>query len=427
MSKASVTATSNDFPGRLDVPAQGLRRTFRNGSEVRDFLATETQFWTDLVGRAQGPGFNSNSGNFVRLAGQDAAHAALRATGNGELSGPNAAAALQSMVNAGALFSVGKPGRLLARAAREAPVATPQVAIGLAVALSPSIMQNMPNHHAVTFDVVAAMAGLSALNRPAAAEREAIDSLLAEITSLKADLETAKREFLQWREAEGRLWDNAVADLTQSNKLAIDGATKQIAGFVKRSDHSMAKSIGNATQVVDEFLRDSNEKTETFKKKVRQDVVHEVPTTFWNKKANGHRNVAAGAAVAFLLVAVVGVVILSTQGVPLVAAAFHTIGGGQSESALLALVPLAFITIPALAFAWVLRHISRVLVQNLSLGADARLRGTITSTFRALAADRAMSEAELAIALQALFRPIEAKDHAEISPPNLADLLKLDK
>jgi hypothetical protein len=98
---------------------------------------------------------------------------------------------------------------------------------------------------------------------------------------------------------------------------------------------------------------------------------------------------------------------------------------GDRDAAALTLVPIAFITIPALAFAWVLRHLSRIIIQNLSLEADARLRGTITMTFKALAADRTMNDAELAIALQALFRPIDGKDHSEIAPPSLGDILKL--
>ena len=105
--------------------------------------------------------------------------------------------------------------------------------------------------------------------------------------------------------------------------------------------------------------------------------------------------------------------------------AHRQIVGDRQDIGLLALVPLAFVTMPSLALAWLLRHVSRVIVQNIALAADASLRGTIATTYSALTIDRETSQAELAIALQALFRPVDGSDHAEISPPNLQEIIEL--
>ncbi len=63
--------------------------------------------------------------------------------------------------------------------------------------------------------------------------------------------------------------------------------------------------------------------------------------------------------------------------------------------------------------------------QNLSLQADARLRGATARTYLALTAKERPSEAQLAIALQALSRPLDGSEHAEVAPPNLAEIFKL--
>ncbi|OEO29520.1 hypothetical protein VW23_025255 [Devosia insulae DS-56] len=422
---SSAEAKGDQFPVTLSAPAQGFRRSFKNAQEVHNFLSEEVRFWSDLASRADGVAFQSAGKPLLNVSGQQAAHRAFDST-NQQPSAANAAAALRELLDSGSILSAGKQGKLLAKLSEDVPPSTPYVAVGLAAELQPAIVQGIGQARIYTTDFAAAMAGLSAA-KGSGAERHQLDSLLAEVSGLKSELEHAKLDFNEWRSSEEARWSNAVAEFAASHAKTTETTSDGIGAFLHKAAEKVDAAVRTSEQRVSEFLRTSTEETEKFKKQVRQNVVNEVPTTFWNAKAEGHRNVAAGAALAFLLVAGIGVYILSTQGVPLVASAFHTIGGDQSESALLALVPLAFITIPALAFAWVLRHISRVLVQNLSLGADARLRGTITSTFRALAADRPMSEAELAIALQALFRPLEAKDHAEISPPNLADLLKLDK
>lgn len=423
---SSVEAKGDQFPVTLSAPAQGFRRTFRNAQEVHEYLSSEVAFWGELQSKADGPAYQSGGQHLLAPSGQQAAGTGLGAS-RANSNAPGAVAALRPLLDGGAILSGGKQGKLLARLADEAPASVPYIAAGLATELRPEVLHRITAQRINLVDLSATLAGQFAAKGPTAAERAQLDSLLSDVAGLKSELENARRDFADWRESQAEQWEKAITEYSVANQQATEGASAGLKEFLQKAAGMVDTVVQKSEQSITEFINDSTEKTEKFKKQVRQDVVNEVPTTFWNAKAEGHRNVAAGAALAFVVVAGAGVAILSTQGVPLVAAAFHTIGGGQSESALLALVPLAFITIPALAFAWVLRHISRVLVQNLSLGADARLRGTITSTFRALAADRPMNEAELAIALQALFRPMEAKDHAEISPPNLADLLKLDK
>src|SRR5690606_6190088 len=97
-----------------------------------------------------------------------------------------------------------------------------------------------------------------------------------------------------------------------------------------------------------------------------------------------------------------GVIWLVKYGATFTEEAVSRIIGDRVSAGLEVFLPLAFITLPALAVAWFLRHVSRVIIQNMSLAADAQLRGTIATTYRALVSEKQASDGELAITLQAL-------------------------
>ena len=256
------------------------------------------------------------------------------------------------------------------------------------------------------------------------AERKNIEQIVGELNDQVADAKTKNEATHRlFREAGEQLAVAQSEHRTATNKLVASG-NGMVTALLDNAKKQVESSVSETSQTLAETLRISTEEIDEFKRKVRIDVGLEEPTNFWTEKANGHRTAAIIFGVIFLL-AVIGMVLwIDMSAVDLVADAVDRIVGDRSAAAL-SLVPIAFITVPALAFAWVLRHLSRIIIQNLSLEADARLRGTITRTFKALAADRAMNDAELAIALQALFRPIDGKDHSEIAPPSLGDILKL--
>lgn len=422
----SAVAKEGGFPVKLEVPAQGLKKTFRDAKQVHDFLTGEVQFWSELKTKAAGPAFNNSGQMLVGPAGETAARNALNAS-NAGMAAEEAVGVLNSLIREGGILSDGKQGRLVSSVMGDAPASGPYIAVALALAVRPETINGIQVQRINSHELAAAMAGQLAIRNPNTPERLQLDALLAEVSGLKSELERERAEIAEWREETAKLWGELQATIQKDLDDKFEKARLQTGGLIMSTEQQLEHLKLTTETSVRDYLAASSESTEAFKKRVRQDVVNEVPTTFWDDKATKHRNAAILAGAAFLAFAGIGVVLLATQGLPLISRALNEVTAINSGSAVLALVPIAFITIPALAFAWVLRHISRVLIQNLSLGADARLRGTITSTFRALVADRAMNDAELAIALQALFRPMDGRDHAEIAPPNLADLLKLDK
>jgi hypothetical protein len=93
------------------------------------------------------------------------------------------------------------------------------------------------------------------------------------------------------------------------------------------------------------------------------------------------------------------------------------------------LTPVVAISIPVLAYAWILRHLSRLFIQNLTLADDASYRRLMTMTYLGLSKDPSsgISEAERAIILNALFRPAPPNTSEDGPPTGLLDLINKAK
>jgi hypothetical protein len=84
------------------------------------------------------------------------------------------------------------------------------------------------------------------------------------------------------------------------------------------------------------------------------------------------------------------------------------------------------ITIPALFYAWFLKNVSRMFVQNLTLADDAAHRRALAITYLGLAENPklSISEQDRALILNALFRPILGQSSDEGPPAGLLELIK---
>ncbi|RZN36003.1 DUF6161 domain-containing protein [Bradyrhizobium sp. Leo121] len=87
---------------------------------------------------------------------------------------------------------------------------------------------------------------------------------------------------------------------------------------------------------------------------------------------------------------------------------------------------LAAISVPALFYAWLLKNISRVFIQNLNLADDADHRRSLALTYMGLLQDekRPTSDQDRAIILNALFRPIPNHTADEGPPAGLIELMR---
>jgi hypothetical protein len=419
-----VKSEDGTFPIVLELPTQGVKQTFRNSEDVQTYFDREAELWTDLNQWVAGDPLTGI--NIAQAAGARAVNE-LR----GKLANAKADreyfTAIQQYVGVQPLVLQGSLGQIVLDRDGQREAQTAGVLWALSAMLGSNGLRDAAHNTVRANDLAAISFGQAKIAnslRRYQSERANIRRLEEELGDELAKAK-ATREALEQKLATATDdLDATLAKSQEQSRQLVEATEEAIGKFSQEMHVQVATSIKNSNQKLDDFLRVSTEETEKFKKRIRQDVGLEEPTNFWTRKAEGHRTAAILFGAVFLVAVVAMVIWIDMSAVELVADAVDRIVGDR-DAAALTLVPIAFITIPALAFAWVLRHLSRIIIQNLSLEADARLRGTITMTFKALAADRTMNDAELAIALQALFRPIDGKDHSEIAPPSLADILRL--
>jgi hypothetical protein len=235
--------------------------------------------------------------------------------------------------------------------------------------------------------------------------RAVLDGELDRLQDNRSQLEKLMAEFSDWSISQ--------KDDTEARLVSFAAAAEETLAIAKLA--------------LDQHIEKSAAAVDRLTEKLKADIVIQAPTTYWRAKAKSHYKVAAAAGTLFLVVIASGLYWLAFYSVDFVAEASSRLMSEETSPSIGLLIPVVFITIPALAVGWLLRHVSRLIIQSLSLAADAGLRGTIATTYRALSNDRTASEAEVALVLQALFRPIDGSGHAEIAPPSLAEVLNMGK
>lgn len=92
----------------------------------------------------------------------------------------------------------------------------------------------------------------------------------------------------------------------------------------------------------------------------------------------------------------------------------------------ISLSSVVIVSIPVLAYGWLLRHVSRIFVQNLNLSSDAAHRRVMAATFLGLSRIKAtaITEQDRALVLNALFRPAPPHPAEEGPPAGLVDLIR---
>lgn len=396
-----IKSTDGGYPARFNVPNQRWSKTFRTQEELHKFLTSEITHWAE-----------QNQPRHFPLPGGPAGLQFLdplttRIFQDALNTGPQLEEALKIVEERGAILSEGLYGRLLSKLKAEKPNLYPGAVASIAVNLGPS--NAWPDQGGrQQFPWAVWLSGLGAVlemmpSKATKAEADQLEGVISTALAHRDETEEMKHNFGLWR------------DKTQKE------IGEEINTFRQSTDESFKSVRGQLAQA----LSDSNARTLELEEKVRKRLILEAPTTYWSRKANTHIAVASVFGVIFLCALAGGIFWLTHNGVELIGEAHDRIVGTVQDPGLLALVPLAFLTLPTLAFAWLLRHVSRVIVQNLTLSADARLRGTIATTYSALTIDQEASPTELAIVLNALFRPVDGSSHSEIAPPSLSDIMDM--
>jgi hypothetical protein len=421
-----ITSADGAFPITLKVKSQGLTRKFFNAKEATAFFEEQDVFWTELSGTAGAS--NSWTSNGHGIYGAAALEVARRVNQNVRQNGSPATiiGSLEELANNVGTFAGSSRAKFLERIAAEVPDGLPYLPIIFGMVDGSQRVSRLPSPSINAYDVIAMGAAIVRYFEDRGKTEPQRQQLQEMIASVEETLQATRGEVAKFSDWSGNASD-AVDKLKEQTEKTTKDQTDFFRQHLQRHLDAIDKRLQDVTAQFEAFRQASEEEIAGFKQKVRQDVLNEVPTTFWNRKANWHYGTAALFGALFVGAVGIGIWWVDAQALDLIAAGYTKLSAAGANPNVVALAPIALLSIPALGFAWVLRHISRLITQNVALGADSRLRGTITSTFRALASDRAMTDAELALVLQALFRPIDGKDHTEIAPPSISEILKMDK
>lgn len=191
---------------------------------------------------------------------------------------------------------------------------------------------------------------------------------------------------------------------------------------LSEAETAKSNSVASAAEL-EKFIEEKAVVFDNLEKLYRSKLVLEEPAALWQKIAGEKSNLwklwlgIFGALVVIPLTAVV----FKWEAVT-AAVASLTVGATGTIS----VAGLATITVPALFYAWLLKNVSRIFIQNLSLADDAAHRRALAITYLGLVANSALniSEQERALVLNALFRPIPPNSSDDGPPSGLLDLIK---
>jgi Family of unknown function (DUF6161) len=190
----------------------------------------------------------------------------------------------------------------------------------------------------------------------------------------------------------------------------------------KKSEYALSKSE-EAKDTLDRFIAEKMELFEQLEDLYRKKLIIEEPAISWDRVATKkkHAWLIWLSIFAALVVSPIALVIWWWQPFALAVSSLATTASGT-----ISLSGVAAISVPALLYAWLLKNVSRVFIQNLNLADDAAHRRALAVTYLGLAENPKiqLGEAERAIVLNALFRSIPPHGTDDGPPVGLIDLIR---
>ena len=194
--------------------------------------------------------------------------------------------------------------------------------------------------------------------------------------------------------------EELVNDWQERAETHILNISDQKQKIVKVLNEAAAESTANSQASRDQINAHDDEMG-LIRKNYNERMKLDAPAKYWKDKKDEHRNVAVLSFLFFAVMVAAGLIFVWIDGAELVAML------PKSEAGTIGLGGLVLFTIPALAYFWFLRLISRIFVNNIHHMSDAGHRSTMVTTFLALIEDdqNPVSSDERLLVLQALFRP----------------------
>ncbi|MGM4870675.1 DUF6161 domain-containing protein [Bradyrhizobium sp. 956_D2_N1_5] len=179
----------------------------------------------------------------------------------------------------------------------------------------------------------------------------------------------------------------------------------------------------NAKRELEEFIQEKTEVFGRLEQLYRTKLTLDEPALTWKKIAERKTKVWGVWLIVFACL-VAGPLLLTVAFWPSISKNVHELTVGANGA--FSIAGLATITVPALLYAWLLKNVSRIFIQNLNLADDAAHRQSLALTYMGLLQDEKhpASDQDRAIILNALFRPIPPQTADEGPPSGVIDLIR---
>lgn len=205
---------------------------------------------------------------------------------------------------------------------------------------------------------------------------------------------------------------------------ANSGAADIFSAREQRKSAESAANIAASLQAeFDNFVKEKTSLLGELEDLYRKKLVIDEPALSWRKVADAKRRSWRMWLGFFAVLVLAPVFAAITFWQPFAAAVSQitTANGGA-----ISLAGVAAISVPALLYAWLLKNVSRVFIQNLNLDDDAAHRRALAVTYLGLAENPkiTLQETERAIILNALFRPIPPHGGDDGPPSGLVELIR---
>jgi hypothetical protein len=184
-----------------------------------------------------------------------------------------------------------------------------------------------------------------------------------------------------------------------------------------------AETSNTAKTALEQFIRQKTDLFDHLEQLYRTKLTLEEPALTWKKIAERKTTVWLSWLLVFALLVVIPLFLAAASWSTIVDAIAKVTAGANGT---FSIAGLAVITVPALLYAWLLKNVSRIFIQNLNLADDAAHRRSLALTYMGLLQDEKhpASDQDRAIILNALFRPIPPQTADEGPPAGVVDLIR---
>lgn len=244
--------------------------------------------------------------------------------------------------------------------------------------------------------------------------------------SFKAGEEPAVRDAVS--ESIDRIFASGQESLAEQRATAADlkaARESHEKDLVKLKDayrSTTDETVTSTKETIEQLVKESRKAFDDFRNQILTEMSLREPVAHWENKAETHATDARFMSKAFY--AAVGVVVVSW------AAALYFIIGDQTLRGLLfdqsnpfSLRPFIIFGVPLIFVLWLLRHISRRMLDSRALSEDARERAVIARALLALEDQKITSPEQRVLLIQALTRPSAVTASDETAPTSLLEAL----